>query len=1093
MNKKQNTVLGDWAGAGSAILLESLQNAGIFGFEYFPQEKKVLVPEETQKAWGSLPVFENMPDSMLEFCVDPHDWEKCRAMYQAIDDGAETAQSLVRLKDRVSWSRVTVTTIERDEEGRPVRAIALTENLTDSKTRETEMAAKNHNLNVMMQVFQAAADATDTIVFIYDMTRQSILVADATAAQFGVFTEQTGVPYEYAYSGLVHPASINEYIRIHEEMINGARSASGKIMLIDVDGNSGFYELSFKALVDENGLPTGKAAGVYTNVTEYHESYLHQYAMNKSLSEGVAAVFSVDLDEDSVAVESLSEDLRPEVVSFVAGLNGTYAQAFTQYCLDYIHPDDQERMITEFNPEVIKKRLKSKRSYYVQYRVKHHLTGHGYFELHISASQEEDKKNRIFISFRCIDEQKEKEIEQQNRLAQALDATRVFARRASENLELLQGIIGSGFWCLEFEEDGSLSKTTINQELCEILGYEDEEDLPGGIGEILNRQLHPEDRDGVTEAFWSCAFDGSDYDHRYRIYKKNGDLIWVHSAGMVKRYPNGRPRIYSGTFTDITERQKKERMQDIINSVFSIYTASWIINIPQDTFSELSVPDTHALKKSLSSLRAHRALDNLASYLIEKDKDLQSMRDFLNMETMSSRIRCASSISFEFQREQQGWFSANLIPIKRDQKGQIIELVLALRPIEEEKQKELQVKQALEEAFHAAQKANEAKSEFLSHMSHDIRTPMNAIMGMTGAALMHFEDPSRVKDCLKKISISSQHLLGIVNEVLDMSKIESGKFSLNNADFSLTDLTEKLTVMLAPQIEANRQTLEVDLDDIEHPYVRGDSQRLMQAFTNLMSNAVKYTPEGGTIRFSMKEKSPEDARVGCYVFTFEDNGIGMSQEFLEHLYEPFSRENESMHGAQGTGLGMPITKNIVEMMNGHIDVESAPGKGTTFTVTIFLPLQSGHAPSSEAVPSEVNTQKLWEQLKNLNFSGRRVLLAEDNELNAEIAGDILETAGISVDYAYDGLQAVDRAVSAEPGYYDLILMDIHMPVMNGYEASRQIRNSVRKDLQELPIVAVTANAFAEDIEAARMAGMNGHLTKPINIAQLVKVLKTNLG
>ncbi|MCF0260713.1 MAG: hypothetical protein HUJ54_12715, partial [Erysipelotrichaceae bacterium] len=457
MNDKKKMILGDWADTGPYILLKSLQNAGIYGFEYFPQEKKILVPAETQKAWDCLPVYENMPDSLLEYSIDPRDWDICRNMYKAIDDGAETAQAVIRIKGAASWSRITLTTSDRDEDGRPLRALAVVENLTESKTKESEMAARAKTLNAMMQVFQAAADATNTIVFIFDMERQSILVADTTASQFGVLNEQTGIPYEYAKSGQVHPASVKEYIRVHEEMMNGAMQASGKVMLLDAAGNAGFYELFFKALVDENGQPTGKAAGVYKNITEYQESYLHQHAMNKALSEGVAAVFSIDLDRNIVTLENLSEELRPEVYEFVASLDGNYLQSFTRYILEFIHPDDIERMTLEFDPETIRAKLQEKHSYYVQYRVTHSKTGHGYFELHISASQEAEFKNKVFISFRSIDEQKEKEIEHQNKLAQALDTTRMFARRATENLELLQGIIGSGFWCLEFDEDGSLT------------------------------------------------------------------------------------------------------------------------------------------------------------------------------------------------------------------------------------------------------------------------------------------------------------------------------------------------------------------------------------------------------------------------------------------------------------------------------------------------------------------------------------------------------------------------------------------------------------------------------------------------------------
>ena len=1072
------------------LLLKSLENASIYGFLYYPQEKKIIVPEETQKAWNCLPVYENMPDSLLEYSIAQEDWDICRRMYEKIDKGADTSSAVIRLKDNAAWSRITLTTIERDQAGQALQAIAIVENLTESKEKEVRLIREADSMNEIMQVFQVAAEATDTIIFIYDAVHQSIFVNDSTAAQFGVLTEQKGIPYEQAYNGAVHPASAREYIRIHEEIIRGALEASGKVMLVDASGKSAFYHLTLRALVDESGKPTGKAAGIYKNITEYQESYLHQHAMNKALLEGISAAFSVDLNNDHIVLEYISDDLRPELYSFVSGLPKSFADAIRFYIHKYVVPEDQDRMFFELDVRTVKERLQEKKSYYIQYRVHHRQASHGYFELHISASQEDNSDGKIFISFRSIDDQKEKEIEQQTRLSKALATSQEFARRASENLELIQDIIGSGFWYMEFDEDGRLQKTTINDEFREILGYENEQDLPSALKPLVEA-IYPDDRQDAVRCFRDSVLHGQEFKMRCRMFKKDGSLVWIQSEGLVKRYTNGKPRIFSGTFIDVTEKQKKERMQDIIASVFSIYTASWVINIPDDTISEIAVAEGNPAKKNLSMFPAHQAMKRLQRYLADTAGSPEKMAEFLDLKTAGMRIGTSSSISYEFKREHLGWYAAFLIPIKRDAQGSIVEVVLALRPIDAEKQKELQVKHALEEAYEAATKANEAKSEFLSHMSHDIRTPLNAITGMTGSALLHFDDPGRVKDCLNKISISSQHLLGIVNEVLDMSKIESGKFSLNTADFSLTDLTERLRVMVAPQIEQKQHTLLLDLEDIRHPYVHGDRQRLLQAFTNLMSNAIKYTPNGGTIRFSMKEKSPEQVKVGCFVFTIEDNGIGMSEQFLKHLYEPFARENDSLMGVQGTGLGMPITKNIIEMMGGRIEVESALGQGTRFTVTVFLPLQS-HQPTgeSEGLPMDLNPQALWKQLKNLNFAGRRILLAEDNDLNAEIAGDILETAGIEVDYAFDGQQAVDKALQSSFGYYDMIFMDIHMPKLTGYQAARQIRCSKRLDLQEVPIVAVTANAFADDIEAARLAGMNGHLTKPINIGQLIKILKT---
>ena len=418
------------------------------------------------------------------------------------------------------------------------------------------------------------------------------------------------------------------------------------------------------------------------------------------------------------------------------------------------------------------------------------------------------------------------------------------------------------------------------------------------------------------------------------------------------------------------------------------------------------------------------------------------------------------------------------------------EFVLAFKDINEEKKLEIAQQQRIEEAVEEARRANRAKTVFLSNMSHDIRTPMNGIIGMTAIAASHVDDRERVLDSLRKISMASKHLLNLINEVLDMSKIESGKVELKDEPFNLAELVDGLVSMMNPQIEAHRHTLELQVEAIEHKYVLGDSMRLQQVFTNLMGNSVKYTPDGGLLTLSVSEKPCDREGRGCYEFVFADNGMGMSEDYVQRIFEPFSRaDDERVDKIQGTGLGMAITRSIVQMMEGDIQVESCLGEGTRFTVTVYLRLQEKGAEDDGRCFDTAGGNEPLTGLEGLDFAGRRALLVEDNELNREIAMTILETTGLAVEEAADGEEAVQQVSQHEDGYYDIIFMDVRMPRMNGYDATCAIRALGLSYCKRVPIVAMTADAFAEDVRAAKDAGMNEHVSKPLNFQHLGMVMR----
>lgn len=548
--------------------------------------------------------------------------------------------------------------------------------------------------------------------------------------------------------------------------------------------------------------------------------------------------------------------------------------------------------------------------------------------------------------------------------------------------------------------------------------------------------------------------------------------------------------------------------------------------------------------------------------------------------------------------------------------GDLIAMVVS-RDITEQVRKQREQTQALQDALMQAQHANQAKTTFLSNMSHDIRTPMNAIIGFATIAASHLEHTDQVRDCLQKILSSSNHLLGLINDILDMSRIESGKLQIHNQECNIPELIHNLVNIIQPQVKSKQLEMFIDTFEVANEDVIADPLKLNQIFINLMSNAIKYTPAGGTVAFRITQQTTFKHGWGDFVFVIKDNGIGMSKEFVEHIFEPFERESTATRsGIQGAGLGMAITKSIIDMMGGEITVESEVGKGSAFTVKIPLQLQdieknaeqikeleglralvvdddfnvcdsvskmlksiglhpewttSGreavyHAKSAyeegepyhtyiidwqmpeisgietarrirsvvgpdapiiiltaydwsdieeEAKetgitafcakplfmsdlkaallaannigePKQTEAEVVWTQV---DYSGKRLLLVEDNELNREIAEVILEEAGFMVESAPDGTDAVSMVERSLEGYYDAVLMDVQMPVMNGYEATKAIRAMRRKDAKILPIIAMTANAMEEDKEAALKSGMNAHIAKPLDMELLMTVLR----
>lgn len=390
-----------------------------------------------------------------------------------------------------------------------------------------------------------------------------------------------------------------------------------------------------------------------------------------------------------------------------------------------------------------------------------------------------------------------------------------------------------------------------------------------------------------------------------------------------------------------------------------------------------------------------------------------------------------------------------------------------------------EINEKLELARVAAERANSSKTKFLANMSHDIRTPMNAIIGLTELMQHHLDEPEILKNYISKLQSSGHYLLDLLNDILDLSKIENGSLELKPEVMDIGEQVEQVITIMRPRIDKKKQNLSVQSECTEFGYLMGDPVRFRQILMNLFSNAVKYTPEGGKIRFRIRELE-RNAYARKYQFMIEDNGIGMTQEFLEHIFDPFARAESDVASIQGTGLGMAITKSIVDAMGGTVHVESMPGEGSCFCIELSFE----NCPK-ELLPEMIKKDRTGtENSEEISLRGMKFLCAEDNELNAEILQAMLELEGAECTVYENGKLLTDAFETVQPGKYSAILMDLQMPVMNGYKAARTIRNSRNPLGKTIPIIAMTANAFSEDIQHCIKMGMNAHIAKPIDIAVL---------
>ena len=516
---------------------------------------------------------------------------------------------------------------------------------------------------------------------------------------------------------------------------------------------------------------------------------------------------------------------------------------------------------------------------------------------------------------------------------------------------------------------------------------------------------------------------------------------------------------------------------EIISAISKIYYMIYRIDLQDFYYEEITGgSENHRFTGMKGTAAAHITSDSSEKVA---SKYRAMVKQFYDLSTLKKRLEKEESIAVDYLATDNNWHLARFIVQSRAEDGTARQVLLVIRVISEEKRREKYLIDAVEEA----NRANEAKSEFLSRMSHDIRTPMNAIMGFTRVARNHLHEPDKILDCLDKINLSGSNLQQLINDVLDISRIESGEFRIDSEPVKLSELCKLYEQNIRGTAEDKNQKFICNRHDIIYDTVLSDRLRIGQIYMNLLSNAVKYTPEGGTVELEVYEEPFPDKDKIRLVSIVRDNGIGMSEKFMKEMYSQFSRAIDTrVNKVQGSGLGLAIVKKIVDQMNGTIEATSRLHEGTTFRVTLDVPF------IREQEVSETTAEIPFFKLRPSRII-KTLLIAEDNDLNYEILEEQLEMYGIHCVRAVNGEECVQLFEIDPSGTYDAILMDIQMPVMNGLDATRAIRRLPSPESKQIPIIALTANAYLEDVQKCKEAGMNDHMSKPVQIEQIIRTVE----
>lgn len=683
----------------------------------------------------------------------------------------------------------------------------------------------------------------------------------------------------------------------------------------------------------------------------------------------------------------------------------------------------------------------------------------------------------------------------QEDIQQLLDAYRVKQRSQQQVMEDIFTSIDCGL--IRHTVDGSRI-LNINKAALDILDYANaEEMMADGFDGVANSVID-EDKEKLRKSMKSLKQVGDSITTEYRVLHKDGNMINV--TGNIRFLMEEGEPIYQRVLLNHTEQKRKEELKQqaemhkyetlLVNAAVDVYICLLQIDMTSWECIQIFVKDGEFSQVSVGHWDDY--LERQMVFVHPKDVET------VYKECCSQNLTCmlpSGKVICNYRgknRDANGNYSHYSSVIRVQSNDGMPLATIFVADNSDTMHKEQEQTRLLENALKQAERASKAKSIFLSNMSHDIRTPMNAIIGFTSLAASHLDDKDQVREYLSKIMTSGNHLLSLINDVLDMSQIESGKIQLEESCCSIIDMIQELQDLMQPEMDSKQINFCVDVYNVTDEYIFCDKLWLNRVILNLLGNACKFTKHGGRVDLCVTQKRGAPQGYGNYEFSVKDTGIGIGKEFLKHIFEAFERERSStISKMQGTGLGMTIAKSIVDMMGGTIKVSSTLGQGTEFIVNFTFRLQSNMEKQDCSVFRKGCGNYTLEREKNCTLEAmptKRILLVEDNELNREIAVTVLEEEGFEIETAENGKVAIEMLLKAKPQYYQLILMDIQMPVMDGYEATRRIRALEDKERSEIPVLAMTANAFEEDKQLALECGMNAHIAKPLNVMKLKDTL-----
>ncbi len=642
-----------------------------------------------------------------------------------------------------------------------------------------------------------------------------------------------------------------------------------------------------------------------------------------------------------------------------------------------------------------------------------------------------------------------------------------------------------GFFIYHADENEQI--IYANKAMLRIFNCDTIDEFRSLTGNSFHGVVHPDDLEEVEKSIWSqIAESRHDLDYvEYRIIQKGGQIRWIEDYGHFIRSESAGDIFYVfiGDATEKRERQAAEHTQrlEVIEGLSIDYESILYADLDADRILpyRLSSRTEHMFQKIYQTSEYHRFFSSyITSWVHREDQDL------VTQSTAPEYIRqkLSGSQTFYINYRTVADHEIQYLQLRIADAGngsRISRIVLGARRIDDEIRYEVEQKKIFEDAWNQARLANITKSTFLSNMSHDMRTPLNAITGYTALARNHIQEPGRILDALDKIDTSSEHLLRLVNHILELSRLESGTVEVMEAEYQIHTIVEELKKNILPRAKSKEISFSVDLSALTHDSVCCDSGKLLQILIYLCGNAVKYTEKKGHVLLTVSEEKEAATEYALYRFSVKDDGIGIEEKYIENIFQPFERvANTTFCGVFGTGLGLTLAKNLIEMMSGRIDVKSSPGLGSEFTVTLRLRIcQEQQIPYEEA-------QDIVKKLLNQ----KQILLVDDNELNLEIETELLQEIGLSVDTAQNGQEAVDKVAHAPSDTYALILMDIQMPVMDGHAATRAIRSLPDPTRAHIPVIALSANAFDEDQRKSMESGMNAHMAKPLDISALLELI-----